>query len=354
MRALVLEAPRRIVFRDDLPEPELLDARDAIVEVTHAGLCGSDLHPYLGREAVRAGTIPGHELVGRILAVGAAVEGLSPGDRVLAPFTTSCGACAPCRRALSARCVDGALLGWRPPEGMPGRGVDGAQAERVRIPLARTTLVRVPDEIDDLAALLLGDNFTTGWFGATGAGAGPVLAIAVVGCGAVGLSAIAAARHLGAETILAVDPVPERRAIAETLGARAVAPGEAPRALAELGAHLREGAAGVVEAVGSPEAQRLALDLVRPGGAIAAVGVHTAPFAFTPGEAYDSNLTYRAGRAPVRSLLDSLLPEVAAGRIRVPVEAIIGESERTLEEGADAYRRFAERAGGVRKIVFRP
>lgn len=352
MRALLLEAPRRIVFRDDLPEPEIVDGRDAIVRVELAGLCGSDLHPYLGREAVRPGTIPGHELVGTVITVGAAVAGLAPGDRVLAPFTTSCGACPPCRRSLSARCREGELLGWRPPEGAEsasgaGRGVHGAQAERVRIPLAGTTLLRIPAGVDDLTALLLGDNFSTGWFGAECAGAGPGASIAVIGCGAVGLSAVSAAHHLGAERILAVDPVPERRAAAASIGARAVAPEEATDALGG------EGAAGAVEAVGSPDAQRLALDLVRPGGTIAAVGVHAAPFAFTPGEAYDRNLVYRAGRCPVRSLLDRLLPEVAAGRVRVPVGTIIGEAGLPLEEGAEAYRRFAERRGGVRKIVFR-
>jgi threonine dehydrogenase-like Zn-dependent dehydrogenase len=353
VRGLVLEGPGRIVVRHDLPEPALRDDRDAIVEVALAGLCGSDLHPYLGREPVRAGTIPGHELVGVVRAVGSAVAGLAVGDRVLAPFSTSCGACAPCRRALTARCREGELLGWRPVEDPPpgaARGLDGAQAERVRIPLAATTLLRVPPSVDDATALLLGDNFTTGWFAAEQAGAAAGATIAVVGCGAVGLSALAAAAHLGAGALLAIDPVAERRRAAAELGALAAAPDGAAAALATLAG---EGVDAVVEAVGDPAAQRLAFTLVRPGGTIAAVGVHTAPFAFLPADAYDRNLTYRAGRAPVRALLDRLLPAVAAGRIRVPADQIVSERATPLADGPAAYRRFAAREAGVRKILFR-
>ncbi len=349
MHALVLEAPGRVVHRTGLPDPVLRDDHDAIIRVSLAGLCGSDLHPYLGREPVRAGTIPGHELVGTVIAAGDGVLGIAVGDRVLAPFTTSCGRCAPCHRGLSARCREGALLGWHPPDGVAGRGLDGAQASLVRIPLAGSTLVAVPEVVDDATALLLGDNFTTGWYGAERAGAGPGRSVAVVGCGAVGLAAISAALTLGATGVVAIDPVEERRDVARKLGAIAAHPDDALEALPD-----REGVDGVIEAVGSVDAQRLAISLVRPGGTISAIGVHTAGFAFTPADAYDQNLTYQAGRCPVRSLLDRLLPEVAAGRIEIPVEAMISDGAVPLTEGPDAYRRFAARAGGVRKIVFVP
>ncbi len=363
MNGLVFTAPHEIDFRRDLPEPVVVADRDAIVSVRLAGLCGSDLHPYTGREPMRAGTIPGHELVGTIIDAGNGMHAFSAGDLVLAPFTSSCGRCHPCRHELSARCREGALLGFRPEVGE--LGLDGAQAERVRIPLADSTLVRVPPMVSEETALLLGDNFTTGWFAAESAlgvrypsrtEQAKEMTIAVVGCGAVGLAAVSAALQLGVARVFAIDPIEERRRVAATLGAVAAHPDESAAVLArDPRTQETGGAMAVVEAVGSPAAQGLALTLVAAGGTLATVGVHTqSAFSFSPGDLYDQNLTYRAGRAPVRSILDRLLPEVVAGRVAVPVEAMISESAVPLAEGPDAYRRFARRAEGVRKIVFVP
>ena len=354
MEGLILEGPERIVHRGDLPDPRLESDRDALVAVRLAGLCGSDLHPYQGREPIAPGTIPGHEFVGTVIDAGDAVEGLSPGALVLAPFTTSCGRCHPCRRGLSARCGEGALFGWRPPAGQVGPALDGAQAALVRVPLAATTLVPVPSSVSPEVALLLGDNFTTGWSGAEGAGAGPGRSIAVVGCGAVGLAAVSAARQLGSEDVVAIDLVATRRDRAATLGATALSPDEVTGGVVEQG-FGSGGFDGVVEAVGRPSAQRLALSILAPGGTIAAVGVHAEPsFSFAPGELYDRNATYRAGRCPVRSLLDSLLPEVAAVRVIVPAETMISDRGVPLADGPDAYRRFAARTDDTMKVVFTP
>src|ERR1041385_7358268 len=173
--------------------PVLVDPTDVLVEVELAGLCGSDLHPWSGREkGLDPGTTMGHELTGRVLAAGSAVRRFRPGDVVMSPFSTSCGACAPCRRGLSARCSAGSLFGWR----QAGHGLEGAQAGVVRVPLADGTLVLRPAEISAAEGLLLGDVVSTGFHAVERAGVGRGIAVAVVGLGAVGLAAVIAARRL--------------------------------------------------------------------------------------------------------------------------------------------------------------
>ena len=191
----------------------------------------------------------------------------------------------------------------------------------------------------------------TGWFGAESAGAAPGAMVAVVGCGPVGLMAVVAARELGAERVVAVDAVPERLALAARFGAEPLDLAADPVAAVREATGGR-GADAVVEAVGSPEATRLAYDLVRPGGTIAAVGVHTEPrLAFSPGEAYDKNLTYRAGRCPARRYMDRLLPLVAERRH--DLGALISH-RMTLEEGPRAYELFDRRLEGCTKVVLLP
>jgi threonine dehydrogenase-like Zn-dependent dehydrogenase len=326
MRALVFEGPGLIAVRDR-PEPEIVDDGDAIVRIDAAGLCGSDLHPYLGREPMARGTIPGHEAVGVVEAVGPAVEAISVGRRVIVPFTTSCGRCEPCRRGLSARCELGALFGWRNPAD-DAHGLDGCQAEVVRVPLADSTLVPAPD-IDDRAALLLADNLPTA-FAAIDRARAPD-SLTVVGLGAVGLSVVAVVRRIGVPRVVAIDPVTERTAAAMALGAEIGVPGAMERTSA------------VVEASGTPSAQRTAVDCVAPGGVVSIISVQTASnFAFTPIEAYDHNLTVAFGRAPVRSILEShleLLAEVAAD----VADVIVSSPDLPLSDGPAVYAAFADR-----------
>lgn len=357
MRALTFQGVEVVEARN-VADPEIESESDVIVAVHRAGLCGSDLHQYHGREPVRPGTVPGHEFFGEVVAVGGSVKRFRAGEYVFAPFTTSCGTCFFCKDGLSSRCEHWQLFGYLPPEDEvdTGRGIQGAQAEFVRVPLAESTLLHSPDGLSAEEALLLGDNFTTGFFCADQAEIRSDGITLVIGCGSVGLCAIVSARFLGAETILAIDPVESRRNRASRLGAIAVSPEGSPTIVAELAAQTgRIGADSVLEAVGNPAAQKLAFDLVRPGGTISAIGVHTAEhFAFSPTAAYDRNVTYKAGRCPVRSYLDRLLELVQDDGLQIPVEQIITESRLPLSQGEEAYRQFASRSGDCVKILLDP
>ncbi len=346
MRGLTLDGVGVITYRTDLPEPELEQSTDAVIAVTRAGLCGSDLHPYEGRERVRFGVVPGHEVVGEVVAVGNDVAGFSPGDRVLVPFATSCGTCRPCRTGLSARCTSGELFGYADPDDLSKPALHGGQAERVRVPLAASTLMRVSDQISDENAVLLADNFPTGWHAAEWAGIVLDEPLVVIGLGSVGLCAVAAALAMGAAPVIAVDPVPDRRDRAEWLGAQPRAPGDAA-AIDPVGS--------VVEAAGTASAQRLAVQLLRPGGTLSVISVPTAThFEVSPVEAYDRNLTMRFGRAPVRSILDGLLTRVQAGEVSVPGDLLLTHPAVSLHDGADLYRQFAAREQGILKVAFVP
>jgi threonine dehydrogenase-like Zn-dependent dehydrogenase len=328
-------------------DPVIVDDSDVIVEVDTAGICGSDLHPYLGRErGIDRGTIMGHEFVGRVVEVGRGVRAFRRGDRVVAPFTTSCGACASCDIGLTSRCVRGQLFGWVE----NGRGLHGAQAELVRVPLADTTLVAVPDALgDDALALLAGDVLSTALFAAELADVRAGDVVAVVGCGPVGLLAVRAALAREAREVFALDTVASRLALAERFGATPVQIGAADGITSVRERTGGRGVDRVIEAVGSPDATRSAADLLRPGGVLAAVGVHTEPhLALSPGEMYDRNLTYAAGRCPARRMLPAALD--MAQRDASLLVALISH-RLPLSEGVDAYRRVATREEGWAKVV---
>jgi threonine dehydrogenase-like Zn-dependent dehydrogenase len=328
-------------------DPMISDDSDVIVAVETAGICGSDLHPYLGRErGLDQGTIMGHEFVGRVVEVGRSVRGFRRGDRVVAPFTTSCGACWSCDIGLTSRCIRGQLFGWVE----NGRGLHGAQAEFVRVPLADTTLVVVPDSLkDDALALLAGDVLSTALFASELAGVRAGDVVAIVGCGPVGLLAVRTALAREAREVFALDSVASRLALAERFGATPVQIGAA-----DAVGFVRERTDGrgvdcVIEAVGSPQATRSAAALLRPGGVLAAVGVHTEPhLALSPGELYDLNLTYAAGRCPARRLLPAAL-DLAQRDASLLVELI--SHRLPLSEGVAAYRRVAAREEGWAKVV---
>jgi alcohol dehydrogenase len=344
MHGVCFRAPGEVAW-DEVDDPRLEQPTDAIVEVEIAGLCGSDLHPFFGREhGLDAGTVMGHEFVGRVVDVGGDVGTVRPGDRVYAPFSTSCGACPTCGSGLTSRCERGQLFGWIG----NGVGLHGGQAERVRVPLADGTLKRLPDGLAPDAALLLGDNFSTAWFCAELAEIRHDGVTVVIGCGAVGLLGILAARSCGAGAVVAVDPVPERRARATSFGAVAVAPGpEVPSAIASLGGV--RGADSVMEFVGLPPAQRLAWEVLRPGGVMAVIGCHCAPFAFSRAEAYDKNLTYRTGRCPARHYMDRLTERVLRELPQI-TEVITHRFEPA--DCVRAYDVFAHHRDGCIKAVF--
>jgi 2-desacetyl-2-hydroxyethyl bacteriochlorophyllide A dehydrogenase len=348
MRALTFQGPGEVRY-ETVRDAKIEAPDDAVVELRLGAVCGSDLHVYRGHETgLDLGTVLGHEFLGEIVEIGSGVTGLAVGDRVVSPFSTCCGDCFYCRRGLTARCEKGQLFGWV--EG--GEGLHGAQAELVRVPLAATTLVRVDEALDEEAALLAGDVLSTGIFCAESGGAGPDGVTVVLGCGPVGLMAIAAAREAGCERVLAVDSVPERLDLARRFGAEALAlvGDEIERGVLE--ATGGRGADTVLEAVGSPAATRLAVDLVRPGGTIAAAGVHTEErFAFAPGEAYDKNLTYVAGRCSARAYMERALGVVASGRY--PLTEIVSH-RLPLAEGARAYEIFDRKLEGCTKALLLP
>lgn len=339
----------RTVDYESIEDPELEQPDDAIVKVDLTAICGSDLHPYHEREeGLDPGTVMGHEFVGEIVDMGSEVRGLKRGQRVYSPFSTSCGRCAACVSGLTSRCPRGQLFGWVG----GGEGLDGAQAEYVRVPLASSTLRAIPDGLGDEQALLLGDVFSTGWFCAEMAGVQPGGVYAVVGCGPVGILAILAAREMGAEIIYAVDAVPARLSMAQEAGAVPVDfSAEDPVQVLKEASDGR-GADGVMEAVGSFGAERSAIELVRPGGTIAVVGVHTDEvFAFSPGEAYDKNLTYRVGRCPARRYMEELAPRLLA---RDPGISRVISHRLPLSDAPEAYRLFDEKRDGCTKVVLTP
>lgn len=327
-------------------DPVLVHDDDAIVAVEAAGICGSDLHPYLGRErGLDTGTVMGHEFVGRVAAVGAGVRSFARGDRVVAPFTTNCGQCWACSIGLTARCVRGQLFGWV----QEGAGLQGAQAEYVRVPLADATLVRVPATLSDPGvALLAGDVLATAMFAAEMARVDAGDVVAVVGCGPVGLLAIRASLARGAREVFALDAVASRLELATLFGATPM-PAEEDVVERVRDATDGRGADRAIEAVGSPQATRTAADLLRPGGTLAAVGVHTeSHLALSPGELYDRNLTYAAGRCSARRLLPEAL--LLAEREATIIGRMITH-RLPLSQGVDAYRRLATREEGWGKVV---
>lgn len=329
-----------------LSDPQLVSDSDAIVRITTAGLCGSDLHPYHGREkGIDLGTVLGHEFVGEVISVGAEISKFRSGDRVCAPFTTNCGNCSACKMGLTARCTSGQLFGWR--EG--GVGLHGGQATHVRVPLADSTLMRVPEGLTDEIAILLGDNLTTSFFATDLASVSPNQSVAIIGCGTVGLLAVQWCVSLGVQAVFALEPNANRREMASSLGALTASSHE------EFCSTIQQHTSGfgvdsVLELVGLPAAQRTAYEVIRPGGTLATIGCHCTPhFSFTPSEAYDKNLNYRTGRCPARFYMES----VHHKSVNLDLDLSWCVTHRfSLDQAQHAYDIFANRKEGCIKAVF--
>lgn len=348
MKALTFRGKEKIQF-EEVGDPAILRPTDAIVRVKACAICGSDLHVYHEREkGIDHGTAMGHEFTGEVVDVGNEVRQVRVGQRVMSPFTTSCGQCFFCRIGLTCRCIHSQLFGWIE----NGQGLHGGQAEYVRVPLADSTLVEIPEGVSSEEALLLGDVLATGYFCAQQADVRPAGVYAVVGCGPVGLMAVVAAHELGAGKVFAIDTVSERLEKAREFGAipidaRVVKPLDLIQDSTE-----GRGAEGTLEAVGSRSAVRLAFDLVRPGGIVSSVGVcNDENLAFSPVEAYNKNLTYRIGRCPARFLMDKLVPLVQQHKYDL---ASIFTHRMKLEEGAEGYTIFADKKDHCLKVLLEP
>ncbi|CAG8559412.1 3063_t:CDS:2 [Ambispora leptoticha] len=353
MEAVTYQEPYAIVVRR-VPLPELIEPTDVIVKVIVSGLCGSDLHVYRGhQEGLDKGTIMGHEFVGIVDKKGLDVKNFEIGDRVLSPFTTNCGECFYCIRGVTCRCEKGKLYGWI----VNGDGIHGAQTEYVRVPLADSTLVKCPEEISNIEALLAGDVLSTGLFCAeNGIGNLSVIereqsVIVVLGCGPVGLMSIVSATYLGAKNVLAVDNIDERLQLAKEYGAKTVINFSSEDVYEKIKSVTdTRGADVVLEVVGNNKALELAFKIIRPAGIISSVGVHTSKvFPFSPKNGYDKNLTYKSGRCPVRHMINKSLPLLVTKKYNV--EKIVSHRFK-LRDAVHGYTIFEKKLEGCIKVIF--
>lgn len=348
MKALTFHGKETIRY-ESIPDPLIEAATDVIVQVKACAICGSDLHPYYEREkGLDHGCAMGHEFVGTVVELGREVRNLKKGDRVMSPFTTSCGNCFYCKKGLTSRCIHSQLFGWRTSQS----GLHGGQAEWVRVPMADYTLMRMPAGMSDELGLLLGDILSTGYFCADQAGILSDEVQVVIGCGPVGLMAIWAAHKLGATQVYAVDQVPARLQLAADWGAIPI-----NFQKEDVGALIKEktegrGADVALEAVGSGAATRSAYDLLRPGGRLSAVGVcNDAQIAFNPVEAYNKNISYSIGRCPARHYMEKLMDKAQSDTTQL--ESIFSH-RYSLAEGVEAYEQFANKSADCTKVLLIP
>jgi len=270
MRAVVLVAPGDVQVQS-VPDPEIIDSGDAIVAVRESAICGADLFPFHGlTPGFENGTVLGHEFVGEVVEVGAGVQRIRAGERVVATSTISDGTCDHCVAGRPSQCRGRSLFGY---SGVYPR-LDGGQAEFVRVPDADRVLMVLDEGVSDEAAIFLADVLPTGYGALERAGAGLGDSIVVVGCGPVGLMTVLCASRI-ASRVIAVDTIPARRELAERLGATAVAPQDSVALVEEATKGL--GADVVVEAAGSVAGLTQALRLVRGRGVVSVVGAHFEP-----------------------------------------------------------------------------
>ena len=321
---------------EHVPDARIVKPTDALVTVTRACICGSDLWPYKSMKPSETGRRMGHEFIGLVQDVGAEVRTVKKGDVVVAPFVWSDGTCVFCQEGLHTSCLHGG--GWG------GPGVDAGQGEAVRVPQADGTVVVLPVGRDDAlmpSLLTLSDVMGTGHHAALAARVGPGKTVAVVGDGAVGLCGVIAARRLGAERIIMLGRHPDRIALARDFGATDVVSergDEAIERVRELSGGF--GAHCVVECVGYEESTRTALSITRPGGAVGRVGVPQDPAIPEAVSTFFRNVTIAGGPAPVRAYIEELLPDVLEGRIQ---PGRVFDRVTNLDGVPEGYRAMNER-----------
>ena len=341
MRGAVMYAPGDVRV-EDRPEPIIQKSTDAVIRLSATCICGSDLWPYRGTDSVGEPIPMGHEYVGIVEEVGSEVTAITPGQFVVGSFFASDNTCEICQAGYQTSCVNREILGTG----------GGAQAQRMRVPLADGTLVATPevppaDLVPDFLAA--SDVLGTGWFGAVAADVGPGKTVAVVGDGAVGLCGVLAAQQLGAERIIAMSRHAARQQLARDFGATDIVTergDEGVERIKELTGGL--GAHSVIEAVGTQEAMMQAIRSTRPGGHVGYVGV-SHDVALPGDELFMSHVHLHGGPAPVRRFLPDLMDRIWQRKIN---PAKVFDLELPLDDAASGYRAMDTRQ--ATKVLLRP
>lgn len=341
MKALVYHGPGQKAW-EDVPDPAIRRPTDAIVRIETTTICGTDLHILKGDvPAVTDGRILGHEGVGTITAVGDAVETLKVGDRVLISCISACGRCAFCKKGIYSHCLgdEGASgIGW-----IFGHLIDGTQAELVRVPYAETSLYKLPANVGNADAVMLSDILPTGHeIGVQYGGVKPGDVVAVVGAGPVGLAAMMTAGLYGPSKVVAIDLDENRLEQSMRFGATDTVVSGRPDTVERVKA-LTDGL-GVdvaIEAVGIPQTWDLCLELVRPGGRVANVGVHGKAVGFPIQDLWIANITVTTGLVNTDTT-DTLLKMVASGKLPAALFASHRFALGGILEAYDVFGRAAE------------
>ena len=361
MKGLTFQGPQDVRV-EDVDEPSIVEPTDALVRVTMAGICGSDLHIFNAGAAFGfpEGSRLGHEFIGTVEETGSAVTRVKPGDRVLSSCSVACGECTWCREGLASSCVRWSLFGWAPRVWQHGGAVQGGQSEFVRVPLADSTLVPMPEALsgaDREASLLpLVDVMSTGWHGLTSARAAPGQSVVVIGDGAVGLAGVHGAKAKGAERIVALGHHADRLATAAALGATLTIDSRDDEEIKQLVMEHTggEGAHVVIDSISSPGSMATAHATVRPGGTIACLGMDHFMGSTPTINWFDQflrNLSVTGGLVPGPRYIPELLDLVQAGTLD---PAPMLSHRLPLTEGAEGYRLMAARAEGVTKVALTP
>ena len=376
---------------EDVPEPKILNPRDAIIKVTRTAICGSDLHLLDGYiPTMQKGDILGHEFMGEVVEVGGEVKNLQVGDRIAVPFTISCGNCFFCQRELWSLCdntnpnaaipeklygyTTAGLFGYSHMTG----GYAGGQAEYVRAPFADVGPIKIPDHLEDEQALFLTDIFPTGYMAAENCNIQPGDTVAVWGCGPVGQFAIKSAYLLGASRVIAIDRVPERIEMARTEGQaetldfddeyifdklKEMTGGRGPDACIDavgmeahgggsFDAYLDKAKAAAFLATDRPHALRQAIHSCRKGGTVSVPGVYGGFLDKVPfGAAFQKGLTLKMGQTHVQKYLRPLLKLIEDGKID---PSFVITHRMRLEDAPQGYHIFKNKQDNCIKIVLKP
>ncbi|MGB3208989.1 MAG: zinc-dependent alcohol dehydrogenase [Crinalium sp.] len=375
---------------DTVPDPKILNPRDAIIRITSTAICGSDLHIYNGFiPSMQSGDILGHEFMGEVVEVGSGVKNVKKGDRVVVPFTIACGNCYFCQQDLWSLCDNSNPNAWmiepmygHSPSGLFGYshlfgGYAGGQAEYARVPFADVGLLKIPDGLTDDQVLFLTDIFPTGYMAAENCNIKPGDVVAVWGCGPVGLFAIKSAYMLGAERVIAIDRIPERLQMAksqcnaEVINYEEVDAGEAVKEMTG-----GRGPDSVIDAVGleahgtgadslydqvkqavrletdRPTALRQVILACRKGGHVSVAGVYGGFLDKIPmGAAFNKGLTFKMGQTHVHKYLRPLLERVQNGEID---PSFVITHKLPLDQAPHGYKIFRDKKDNCIKVVLKP